>query len=330
MKLSKSLVSILFSTFAFSSAWATTTVRLDAAGGSMQFMPIMDQQKSATCYAYTAAQMYDSYRFGIERDSRATLFSSPQALAIEYTLNGAEDLDWNGGYPDPTLQHAIGNGTCSYQDFNGDLNGNSIDQFMQSIENEMNGLNPNGTGAGFGNDSPFARHDDPRAEALRNIAIHRAYQRQRLMEKAQERVTERCEQRITLQTAPQMMKVNLDGVTRLSQLKSSVQTAISNKNAAAIGMVYCEDFLRGNGDGVVDENGLFQRLECKEYHASVLIGWRGDQNQVDEVLLRNTRGTSCDKYGDKWKSRCEAGQLWIPVEDLALNAQYLLLLQEPN
>ncbi|AGH96653.1 hypothetical protein [Pseudobdellovibrio exovorus] len=327
MKLSKSLVSILFSTFAFSSAWAMTTVRLDAAGGSMQFMPVMDQQKSATCYAYTATQMYDSYRFGREHDSRTQVLSSPQALAIEYTLNGAEDLDWNGGYPDPTLTYAIVNGTCSYQDFNGDLNGNSIDQFMQSLESELNGLNPNGPGAGFDSNSPFTRHDDPRAEALRNIAIHRAYQRQRLMEKAQERVTERCQERITLSAAPQMTKVDLDGATRLDKLKSSVQTTLQNKHAAAIGMVYCEDFLRGNGDRVVDQNGLFQRLECKEYHASVLVGWRGNNNQVEEVLLRNTRGTSCDKYGDKWKTRCEAGQLWIPAEDLALNAQYLLLLQ---
>lgn len=295
-------------------------VRLDLPGGSMQSIPVMNQQNSATCYAYTAAQMYDSYRFGRQNDRRTNILSSPLALAIEYTINGSEDMDWNGGYPDPTLGFAFERGTCSHQAFNSSLNGNSIDEFMQEIQDDLNNLARGGPG------NPWLRGDHDHDVRMRTIAYYRAQQRQRLLRAAQERINSQCRRRITLSPAPVIEKIELRGVRDRSSLSRLLTRQMPNSRSAAIGTVYCEDFLKTSRQSVLNEQGTFDRAQCNIYHASVLVGWRGARG-AEEVLLRNSKGSDCTQYNNTWKARCQSGQLWIPLNNFLSNAEYVFYIK---
>jgi len=295
-------------------------VRLDTRGGSMQSIPVMNQQNSATCYAYTASQMYDSYRFGRLNDRRTNVLSSPLALAIEYTINGAEDMDWNGGYPDPTLEFAFERGTCSHQAFNSNLNGNSIDEFMQEIEDDLNGLARGGPG------NPWLRGDHDHDMRMRTIAYYRAQQRQRLLRAAQERINSRCRSRITMRQNPAIERVPLNGLRDSTSFSQLMMRQMPNARSAAIGTVYCEDFLKTTRQSVLNEEGTFDRTQCNIYHASVLVGWRGSAG-AEEVLLRNSKGLDCTQYNTNWRLRCQNGQLWVPINDFLKNAEYVFYIK---
>ena len=94
------------------------SVRLDAPGGTMEKMPVLDQDRLGDCYAVVATEMFDAYR--IAHGEAPERLTSPiyAALMSSQQAEGG-DGQVEGGYAERALEYLFRSGGCESAHFNG-------------------------------------------------------------------------------------------------------------------------------------------------------------------------------------------------------------------
>jgi hypothetical protein len=110
-------------------------VRLDGTGGSMEHVAVRNQQEIGSCYAHTAAQMYDAWRFM----HGETGFEIGQRFKIG---RNSDDHSIDGGVVEEVIPHIFSGkpqkrGTCSQAELDSAFHTSgvpmSIDEFASGI-----------------------------------------------------------------------------------------------------------------------------------------------------------------------------------------------------
>jgi hypothetical protein len=90
-----------------------------------------------------------------------------------------------------------------------------------------------------------------------------------------------------------------------------------------LGFAFCQRVLSKHGSSYVGFTANGERPEAKEdcgKHAALLAGrrWNSETNTC-QFLIRNSYGTSCNKYLDEFKSDCDMGNIWVNEDVIGKN-----------
>ncbi len=315
--------------------WAETTdsctpIRLDAPGMPMENMPVYDQGKTDLCYAYTAAQVVDAWRFS-HGDQNRNHLTSPLSAAILYTRDYEDNPDFDDidlGHPDYTARVILANGSCSppvhrHAEQEGTLR-ETLDR-IQSLHGNLQGL------AERVQRSPLLTAGNqmctdvssvvPRnlPELARNIASTMA--RMNSFEFIDRLYRGYCHNaNVRPVQPPAQVKVDsiraLEKSTAVQSLTDSVHLALGAQPPQPAGISYCSEILKDSATRGVDLDDPDGPVTCKGTHASVVIGRRPGPEGRCQLLIRNTWGDSCN-VDSKWQ--CENGNIWIDQDALMKN-----------
>jgi hypothetical protein len=304
----------------------------------MAKMPILSQGDIGNCYAATAAQMIDAYRFS-HGDKNTNLHTSPIALAIRaknyqetvFELNieaktkvglSLQDADSITGALDPArfLRTDI---NTEYLD-----GGHLSDVFIQSErENGEIRVCDKKTVEGILNDQQDLRNILQMWNDSKNNMSQYAQSIQLCAFRSHDYVqTMKAIQGSTVKTnLPTFLQTLVDTAcaktslnTKIPKLASlsfmQLHTVLNRENPQPVAVSYCANFMREH----------LKNKKCAG-HASVIVGRRKTAEGKCEILIRNSWGESCKRYPKP--ENCENGQYWVDEDTLrgaAFNTQALL------
>ena len=134
---------------------ACSPIRLDDEGGAMEHVEVRNQQQIGSCYAHTAAQMYDSWRFthgdeyyerqssGFEIGQRFKIREKRNVFLLELLTDlhlnflskylPEEDRSIDGGILEDVMPLLLEQGSCSQSELDGMFNNISVDQYASGV-----------------------------------------------------------------------------------------------------------------------------------------------------------------------------------------------------
>ncbi len=119
-------------TVAASARQTLQTVRLDDRGYSMENVPVTNQKGIPLCYAFSAAQMVDAYRFTYDKSAHFNHLTSPLMAAVgaswDTGFNYFETLNY-GGFLCEAVDSIVKYGSCSQK-------------LTESLFNSIHGFKP--------------------------------------------------------------------------------------------------------------------------------------------------------------------------------------------
>jgi len=113
-----------------------STVRLDLPGGSMEHVEVRNQRQIGSCYAHTAAQIYDSWRFrhgDTDYGHQSSGFEIGQRFKIREGRTSDEILSINGGFVESLIPMLLEQGSCSQLELDSLVKTGSIDKYASEI-----------------------------------------------------------------------------------------------------------------------------------------------------------------------------------------------------
>jgi hypothetical protein len=278
-------------------------VRLDKT--SLKNVPMLDQDGSGLCWAYTASTLIDAYRFS--HGDTSSFVSSPIAIASQ-AVNGHND---NGfGYVSSAISAVNGPGGKLCDHFQISKKFRSTDFFLGQDFWPSKGLDENEFHC-----LPLAAllnfKDQVMVASLQNLSLR----------SIRKDIESLCSKEFELKVSLPAPKTLL--VSKLPDKKAvgaHLKSLLSKKSPQPIAIAYCEDVLRDKSVKSV-VNGI--RRDCKNKHLSSVVGSRKSAQGGCEFLVRNSYGKSCKPYA--WE--CTKGQVWVPESALTSNIEGMTWLE---
>ncbi len=317
-------------------------VRLDKTG-PMSKIPVYDQDSFGSCYAYTASQLIDAYRF--TKNPNATGFTSPISLSVNYSYNyntfglGKD----SGGSVEEAILAARRTETCEksitdkilakqsekefYERFIAYFHANADELDKRSLyastkaylngeyTKGVNNLHCNLTNSAL--PASLIPSLEVIEESMGDIGINEAYFLHKLLGHI-------CAN----------AKVNLEGFPKpthefvqhqqwtpqVRALKSQAvfDNLLSKPNPQPIGIGFCSKVFKSSWTGITSEQAKtnnYNNQNCAS-HAAIIVGSRKAANGKCDYLIKNSWGIGCKKYqifGLDPSITCEeaTGQLWV-------------------
>lgn len=331
---------------------ACKEVRLDAPGKSMSRIPVMDQDSKWICYAYTASQMVDAWRFS-HGDRNYSHITSPAATAVFYA---SQRTDWNAkdidyGWQADAIASITKNGSCDYKtifnkfgqtglkEYFGELK-KHFDEFQvmayqQSIranQRQNNSLRDIASAIRDKTSNTYSTVQTARAVqcTLRSagsgvpvasiLEISDALSQPTYLKYLEKLFTPICTaNKKSIQPVPNAKKIwakDYPPEKRIQEIEKQMNDQFNKPNPQPMGINYCENVLWDKNTQGIDSYGEFNWNTCRSHHISAVIGQRPTAGGGCEFLVRNSYGQSCNAYPD-WK--CENGQIWVDSKTLVKN-----------
>ena len=312
----------------------------------MENLPVLDQGTAGICYAYTAAQMIDAYRFA-HGDKRKGHLTSPLQMAALYKarypnsteeLSKRDDVDaLSGGVPITSVSEALLYGSCSKKRSDELQNSSNLDLKIARLIALYKAKDyPNETIDKIAN-SVLCEFDietkaEPKMTSLLK-SIKNALELKSEQDFIYELMNTMCSQPYKIEIKPPAKIVShlysdshTTGGNTEAVLKFLRNAFNSNpKTPAAIS--YCSNILRDkNYTGGIASSYFQTKLVCKRRHGSIVIGRRlNSKTNTCQYLVQNTWGSSCNPYPDH---DCENGSVWIDEKQLTENTYEIFRLEK--
>jgi hypothetical protein len=346
-------VFLLASSFAQAAPKATqapavdcSEVRLDAKGGTMEHVPVVDQGDFSFCFAAVSAERDDAYRISHGGDPHFHASMIEAAIGNEYSGRGGSIMhavEGGGGQCD-VADYFKKKGTCSQGVF--DRSDNTLSADMAFLaksydiqDEDKNQDQPDSCG------KPKKRHDTfseakellesqacKEAEAIKSQL---AQTKNDLMDVLSS-VSQRAEARVLAQlpdacTAAGRASSGFSSCEdtfvlpgQMKYTKRVISRYLSSKHVQPFEISYCSTVLTAGKNYVglndrAEKPEDFQKCDCGS-HASLVIGKRPNPKTGKcEFLIQNSWGTDCSAYSKDWK--CDHGKIWVNADVLSKNIQ---------
>lgn len=275
------------------SATSCPNVRIDKT--SLKNVPVLDQDGSGICWAYTAATLIDAYRFS--HGDKSPVISSPIGIAAQSSfvaINKGEFVNSNGiGDPGLAIKNVINS------------SGNICDHFVMSKFYRSTDLF---LGSDFGSGVSLDQnefHCSPVAAVL-NLKDKLMVQKFRNLPLSMIRtkLKQICKDGSTTVTIP-IPKQQLAHTMSNSEKSDRIKELLSKPIPQPIGISYFSE--------VLTQGHSFRSQFASDRHVSSVVGSRLNSKGVCQFLVRNSWGKSCTPYS--WD--CEKGQIWVDEDSLS-------------
>jgi hypothetical protein len=303
-------------------------VRLDKAGGSLEKIAVLDQDGTDTCYAYTAAYLFDSYRY---REMRAKNIldsnfsqSSPLVAAAEFAkFKNKETID--KGNVGQTLKQLINNGGCPHQIIGDQFGAYDINGFLKELKIYFEALSPNNgikrnaiqgiSALSLACYLQESQIPDP-FEHLQDLNL--ALKEFQFIHFLNTTFQASCKNHRWKPMKEPVLKIEMAKEDPKSRriVFEKILNKIDSQNSSPIGAYVCLDFFHQSKFIGVQKNGK-PNPDCS-LHSTLVMGKRKNNKGQCQVLLRNSWGASCEGYSLE-KENCENGQLWVDQEHFFRN-----------
>lgn len=296
-------------------------VRIDQT--ALKNVPILDQDGSGLCWAYTASTMIDAYRFS-HGDPNTEIFTSPVALATK--ANAKEKLKLSifgetmlvlsnkptnakNGYGTPTdaLDIAKSDGyVCNHKVVSRHFPVTNFALFEKDV------------GKSYTIDEidteclPYWKQI--LAGAFPSLAKTAHEMKQVSLLTASLSLDKLCtDKNIAKIKIPNAKMELLDPRSNEPKPIERMKSLLGRPNPQPVGITYCPNVLRDPKQTAIDSRG---RFACDNPHLSAVVGGRTGPSGECEYLIRNSYGSSCDGYT---ANSCERGQVWVSESALQKN-----------
>ena len=108
------------------------SVRLDGHGGSMESIPVFDQNQLGECYSIVGAELYDAHRIAHGADPKR-LTSPIHAAIMSSQKSKGGDGEIEGGYTKRVLQYLRAEGGCEADFFNRTFSKKIPEDFIEQL-----------------------------------------------------------------------------------------------------------------------------------------------------------------------------------------------------
>ena len=336
-------------------------VDMRAPGGSMEVVPVMDQDGFPLCYSYAAAQMADAYWKKNHKDQVEPSFqSSPVGAAVERAAESwfyrtFHDPLKQGGWTCDMVDQLRDHGACDHavvtqHVFTSEVKGRLenyrvLHDSYAELNSKIDALESEARNGGY-----LSSHtaEDEAKSAIASTACRMASNTP-LNQKSIASITQLLEganayEFVREAAIPTCSHKGNRRKPPLPKCKSSshiysgksgiqkIHALLDQPNPLPIGISYCSKVLeKGRSYQSSSSRKLLDLLSGSENcgpHASLIIGRRtsirSDGSAVCQFLIRNTWGTSCWNYSNDWD--CEKGNIWVDSDQMTtslLGIQYL-------
>lgn len=301
--------------------------------GPMAEMPVYDQVSSDLCYAYTASQLVDAWRFS-HGDSRVDLLTSPVVAGIRYAaqeqarasgerlsrLPKGSDVVDSGTVPEAyTALRA--SGSCSHWHIERFTRRMSVGKLPSPFEALMAAAHAcPGTVESPLPDGPLGQLTEAVEVANTQCRHHEPVSLSHLPPEI-------------ARFSNQQAAAAPEGLTRA--MLSRINARLSATPAQPLGFTYCMNLLSDRDFRFFSADGRMAAPCTDGKHASVLIGRRTrvvNGAPRCEYLLRNSFGPRCSEndLDSRWMPDCESGQIWVDAESIARNVIELFWIPESS
>lgn len=337
MKKTRVILAILISSY--SSVVLTevcSTIRLDEKGGSLSRVPIYDQDNFGSCYAYTAAQMIDAYRFSHNMPSPNHL-TSPLKISTEGALadHNYYTEDKGGGHVDKAIDFAKLSGSCNKKITDLLLSkrsenkfyDNAIKQFRKYLkEKKERSTLRSMIDYMLRNESPALKQIqcDLKFSGLPSNLIPNLVDLEKIIKGSynwdtfylNNLINKICEKdSIDISTLPKPItkdfyQISWEPEERSLRTQNVIEGLLNTKNPQPIGLSFCGSALANkNYTGVSFE---YRDNDFCKPHAALIIGRKKSSSGNCMYLIRNSFGTGCE-LAKKAGIDCEegTGQIWV-------------------
>lgn len=311
-------------------------IRLDSPGKPMSRIPVMDQDSKSICYAYSASQMVDAWRFS-HGDKDFNHLTSPPATAIFYTSQRTDSHKTNVdfGWEADAIASIARNGSCDYRTIYHKFGQNGLneyfdelkfhfDQFkLQSYQRSVYTLNVTKqiqcsirkAGKGF----PI-----PMIAEITSALSQPSYIK--YLEQLFKPICAKNMKQISgIPPAKRLFMKDLAAEDRIKKVQKQINSQLNSSNPQPMGIGYCENVLWNKNIVGINTTGEVNWNSCNVEHSSIIIGQRPTSEWGCELLVRNSHGQSCHAYHD-WD--CENGQIWVDSTSLIKNMTELSWLED--
>lgn len=342
----------LLVTLSFASTDYCKPVRLDGPGQSMEKMPIQDQKDFAFCYAVTAAQMIDAYRFS-HGDKNTQHLTSPVALAVN--LSTFDEMDYARN--SEVMFQLKGDQKATYQNYLNIVHGEKAGRLVRPVESATNYFDGGDLGSTFDfNRERYSRKIKSCDQAVFDKALKDSTDFKKLVNlwrgsSSESPFADSREQVCTAESQKQAdfvkaikvasIETNLpDFMTRFTA-KACENNSLKIDIPAQTKITFAED-----KDAYRKLHALFDLSQpqpvglgyCANIyyqkpnyfghcggHASVIIGRRRGPSGKCEFLIRNSWSEKC--VSDVFKGEnCEKGQYWVDDSTILNNSESMTVL----
>ena len=301
------MIILLFGLFNLSFADDCSDMRLDKNGGPLEKIPIMDQGGTNLCYAYSAAQMIDAYRFS-HGDNNYKHLTSPLGVAITYKSNDENSNDLDFGRHTGAINQTIRAGSCSLKSLPIEYRDLPIEEMLYMITTELENFE-NENAKDLYCDLKYYGIKIDSIKGLKEIANNKKFYLE-LFKKTCE--TRRIDIPRATMKAHQLPSIS----KRESVLTSLLLNRLNRTNPQPVGIMYCTNIRTNKKTFGISNSNIVDKEKCGDLHASIVIGKRiNKKNGKCEFLVRDSFGTSCHPYD--WP--CENGQFWVEASALTRN-----------
>lgn len=329
-------------------------VRLDAPGGTVEKMPIHDQDGLGICFAETGAQLFDSLlnQHGVTHPRTSSLhaalltklnFSDPSQASR--SNNGGID----GGDACATVRGLSSSGACSHESYLRFLNTGwpkaSVGQLYDLYETHRQALEAELKSKKLQKeiDQTVSRHAfalmdgilatcSPNRPSVVKLPtfdeLGRILQEGSFPSLARGVFGSDCQPKDKFR-APFEITCQAIGTYGYSSREMRpvlqrrlLQHLTQGKTATPVGISYCSALLESGPEwkkNLSQTEDFFRAPDCR-FHASIVVGKR-QKNGSCQFLIRNSWGTDCGAYAKNWE--CEKGQIWIDADALLENTREL-------
>ncbi len=343
---------VLFANFSYASE--CKEIRLDSPGRSMSRIPVMDQDSKWICYAYTASQMVDAWRFS-HGDKDYNHITSPPATAVFYasqrTDYASKDVDY--GWQSDAVASVVKNGSCDYKAIYNKFGQKGLSEYFGELKKYFDEFQVKAYQQSIDTNKNIAyRARDYANNKVGEIKYARAVQcamrsansetpipgifeiTDALSQPSYLKYLEKlfkpvCQKNLKkVDAVPAAKKVwmrDFSEKERVEKVQKQINEQFNSKNPQPMGINYCANVLYDKNVQGMYNNGEFNWNACDSHHISVVIGQRPTSDGRCEFLIRNSSGQSCNAYPD-WK--CENGQIWVDSSTLIKNLNGISWLED--
>lgn len=291
--------------------------------GLLAHVPIMDQDSTGSCFAYTAAQMADAYRFS-NTDADRSHITSPVAAAVDYAkANGLDNLD--EGSLGSTLSLIFDHGSCSYAKVGDRFGAYDLNGFLQGLRVYFDGLK-SGRADETAATVDLACYLNDRNFLPPNFSVEvleKTLRKQGFMEFLHSSLAQVCKNNAkNLKKKPQIKAYQATEYADAASRKKAflaMMDEVKTPRSLPKGIYLCQEVITNRLNKGIAASGE-PTDTCGTLHTMVVAGRRKNATGGCDILLRNSWGASCNGYD--WP--CERGQIWVD-EDSLLENMYALV-----
>jgi hypothetical protein len=307
----------------------TGEVRLDGAGGAMEHVSVRDQDDLSDCFAMSAVELTDAWRFS-HGDSNFA-FQSSGIVAGGATQRAAGDAEFTdvGGFIQDVMKVISGKGVCRKDAVLDALNTGDQKKILEILkrwravsaekgkETWLNSATLKQYGQDFSAVYSLAcsAHDQmvmPELQQLRDIL--QTVDAPRLISSIVDKPCAKSDNQLHPKLPP-LQRINV-GLKTVAEISGKLSALLSGPKAQPVSVSLCANVLDKDKtfNGVLTDGS--ERDSC-DHHQALIIGKRVNGRRT-QFLLRNSWGTECGTAASMWG--CDGkGSSWVDGDSLSSN-----------